>query len=58
MERGSLSLSRTACEGIRIGDDEGAIEVVVRVVKGRVVKLVVRAPKSIRISRFTEQEAA
>jgi carbon storage regulator CsrA len=55
MERGSLTLARRASEGIRIGAD---VEVEVRSVKGRVVKLVVRAPKSTRILRLELEKRA
>lgn len=55
MERGSLTISRMVGQRMLIGD---GIEVEVRAVKGRVVRLVVRAPKDVRLLRAELKEAA
>lgn len=57
MERGALVISRKAGEGFRIGD---GVEVLVTAVRGGTVKLVVRAPKDVKVLRteLAEREAA
>jgi|GEM_PF-6863184 len=55
MERGALVISRKVGQRMLIGD---GIEVEVRSVKGHVVRLVVRAPKDVRLLRGELKEAA
>lgn len=55
MERGALTLSRRIGERILVGD---GIEVEVRAVKGRVVRLVIIAPKDVRVLRGELREVA